>query len=477
MTDQIIDTTKLYSQEAEEAVIASILISPHMFDVLQGFLRAGDFWALRHRIIWQTFERLSDKSEPISASTVGMNLHEHDLQSFEDFGGFAWIVRFLDSDINSLDAEVYAKIVQRIATRRLILESTDKMRESALDESKNIDLVIHQAEQTMLNLRRRQMAVDTPIRTMDAVILDTFEAINENEARYATNPNYVIGVRTGVTDLDIMLDGLREGVTTLAASTGMGKTALCLQMVRFAAKFGLLRGLAAKPAKTLFFSGEMTEKQLMYRLLSSMTGIPVRTIERGSFHSDDKQTLIDAMHALDQEHTLSFESGKRMNTSQIRQRVRTLVMDNGLDFLALDGLLQIEALSVSESDSRKQKSFVMDKRRDLIETIMNDLEDITLTYKTPILLTHQLSRAPGGRSEKRPILSDLAEASFVEQKSAVILLLYRAGYYDTNCIDPNMSEIICAKNRFGQTATVIQTFDREHTQFLDADKTYVRLGD
>jgi replicative DNA helicase len=471
---EVIDTTRLYSQEAEEAVIASILISPDQFIGLQGFLRAGDFFLIRHRILWQSFERLSDKGEPIAAYTVGMDLAA--MGQIEDVGGPIGIMAFLSIDVNSLYAETFARLVQRCATRRAMLEAADELRKNAYDESASIDMVIARAEQTALSLRRRQMAVDTPQLTMEQAMIAKFDAMRESETRYKDNPHYVIGVRTGVTDLDKMLDGLRPGVTTLAASTGMGKTAMALQMIRYAAQFGLLRGVASLPAKTLFFSGEMTQDQMMNRLLGSMTGVPIRHIERGSYTSAQRQLLIEAMHNLTQEHTLSFESGKRMNTAQIRQRVRTLVLDNELDFLALDGLLQIEALSVSDSDSPKQKAFMNDKRRDVIETIMNDLEDITLTYNTPILLTHQLSRAPGGRSDKRPILSDLAEANFVEQKSAVILFLFRESYYDANSMNPNGAEIICAKNRHGQVGTVHQIFNGQFTRFEDADIQRIELG-
>jgi replicative DNA helicase len=471
MTD--IDVTTLYSQEAEEAVIGSILITPDQFIGLQGFLRAGDFFLVRHRIIWKSFERLSDKGESIAAYTVGMDLAA--IGQIDDVGGPVGLMTFLSLDINSMHAETYARYVQRLATRRAILETSDAMRKDALDEGASVDLVIARTERAALDLRRRQMAVDTPILSMEEAMIAKFDAMNASEERHKENPNYVIGVRTGVPDLDHMLDGLRAGVTTLAGPTGGGKTALCLQMVRFAARFGLLRGLVAQPAKTLFFSGEMTQDQLMNRLLSSMTGVPVRHIERGSYTSAQKQSLIEALHELTQDHCLSFESGKRMNTAQIRQRVRTLVIDHGLDFLALDGLLQIEALSIDAHDSPKQKAYMNDKRRDVIESIMDDLEDITLTYHTPILLTHQLSRAPGGRGDKRPILSDLAEANFVEQKSAVVLFLYREGYYNPESIAPNAAEIICAKNRFGMTGTIDQTFDAAYTRFIEPTEHYMDL--
>jgi replicative DNA helicase len=248
-----------------------------------------------------------------------------------------------------------------------------------------------------------------------------------------------------------------------------------LQISRFAAQYGLLHETVA-PAKVLFFSGEMTERQLGTRMLSSMTGVPARTVERGSYNKEQKKLLADAVNDLTS-LSLTLVPGARLNTAQIRQIARKLVTSQELDLLVLDGLLQIEALKVHESDSTRRQLYVKQQRRDLIEDIMNDLEDIALTYKLPILLTHQLSRAPAGRQNKRPVLSDLAEASFVEQKSAVVVFLYREGYYDETSQNPNAAELIVAKNRFGGTGTIHQIYDAMYTRFIDADKTTWNFGD
>jgi replicative DNA helicase len=74
-------------------------------------------------------------------------------------------------------------------------------------------------------------------------------------------------------------------------------------------------------------------------------------------------------------------------------------------------------------------------------------------------------------------LSDLAETSFVEQKSAVILFLYREAYYESTCENPNAAEIIVAKNRHGETGTIAAYYDKQYTRFLDADRVRWTLGE
>jgi replicative DNA helicase len=168
---------------------------------------------------------------------------------------------------------------------------------------------------------------------------------------------------------------------------------------------------------------------------------------------------------------------KRLNTRQIRQRVRMLIANQELDLLMLDGLLQIDDLRLDTSMSKKQVRYVEAKRRDAIDNIMNDLEAIGMTYNLPILLSHQINRAPAGRQNKRPQLSDLAEASFVEQKSALVLFLYRESYYDPACLDPHRAEIIAAKNRHGETGTITVYNDAAHTRMLDATIERVTFGE
>lgn len=449
-----------WSQEAEEAVIGSVLYSPATFDVLRGFLRAHHFYLVRCRVMWQAFNAMVERGDDLDMPAVIAYLQE--MGTLEDVGMYAGVTHFVTLNINHMHAETYARFVHTLAMKREMHKVGVELCEIAVSPGQNIEGAIGRLDRKAQDLRREISQIDESVRRMDQVTKSAYENFIESQRRYQENKDYVIGIRTGVRDLDRMLDGLRIGITALAAGTGVGKTALALQIVRSASKEGILRG-EASPAKVHFFSGEMIESQLMNRMVSAMTGIPVRTLERGSFTKQEWVMITDALHQIDQNHALTLEAGARMNTTQIRNRVRRMVNDNEMDLLVLDGLLQIEAV-------KGENEYKQAQRRDFIEAVMNELEDIAITYKMPILLTHQLSRAPGSRQNKRPILSDLAEASFVEQKSAVILFLYREGYYDPICENPNAAEIIVAKNRHGAIGTIDQYFDAQFTRFLDADK-------
>lgn len=458
------DTSSLVSQEAEEAVIGSVLVSGNeIFDTLRDVLYPRHFFLVRLRVFWQAFARIADAGGVIDMTSVVGELES--MGEFDPMRDYGEIVRLTQIPSNSMHAGTYARLVRRLAGRRDALKAVDELRADLLNEAISTETAIGRLDKRAADLQREMGAAEAHHVTMDAFTDDLYFMLGDAEKQHAENPNHVVGIRTGVRDLDLMLDGLQPGVITLAAATGLGKTTLALQIVRFAAQRGLLRAAPA-PAKVHFFSGEMTQRQLGVRMLASMTGIPARHIQRGSYSAAQKEQIIDAMGLLQQATSLTLEPGARVNTAQLRQRVRMMVQDNAMDLLVLDGLLQIEGLKIDPRDSTQRQSYVKQQRRDLIEEIMGDLEALTLAYKIPILMTHQISRAPAGRADKRPILSDLAEASFVEQKSAVILFLHREGYYTRNA-DDTSAEIICAKNRFGGSGTVNIAYDAQRTRFLN----------
>lgn len=467
------DMPMLVNKAAEEYVIGSVLISgTAVYPSLRDMLSARHFWHVRYRTYWQAFDRLMDKGDIIELTNTVEELRL--MGVLDEMHDYVELLRLIGQVENSYHAPVYAREVYDMAIRRDAAEKADRLRQDALNMGLSTEAMALRFDRAAVDLQHDLGRLKASHVTMDTFTTDLLEMLVESEARYKENPEYVVGVRTGVRDLDLMLDGLRPGITTLAAATGVGKTSLALQIVRYASRHGLLRRAPA-PARVHFFSGEMTQRQLGARLLSSMTGVPVRHIERGSYSAQQKGLLEDALHDIDMTQ-LTLEPGARLNTAQLRQRVRQMVMDNALDLLVLDGLLQIEAVKVDVRDSKERQSYMKQQRRDLIEEVMNDLEALALTYNLPILLTHQISRAPNGRADKRPILSDLAEASFVEQKSAVILFLYRDVYYNEHSMNGNAAEIICRKNRFGSTGTVHQLYDAQFTRFIDADVERLSLG-
>lgn len=461
-----------FSQEAEEAVIGSVLISPTVFKALD-FLSSEDFYLTRHRHIWDIFLRLNARKEIMDLTTVSEELRQ--VGVLDEIGSYAYLIQLINNTPNSMHSEAYGRLVERTATRRKLLIAADKIRESAMDESKNIEQVGVDAEGAVKDALRSKSSL-TPVITFSDAIDRFKESLVVDIQRHQENPDYVVGIRTGLEDLDKLTDGLPVGVTVFAGPTGVGKTAFVCSTALNASQFGILHGKESRPAKTLLFSGEMTERQLMDRFVSNRTAINSRRIRRGNLSKDEILLIASTCDRMKQFHKLSFESAKRLNTAQIRRRVRELVMYGELDLLILDGLMQIDPKEL-EAMSERKRAYFEAKRRDAMGEIMNDLEETSIENEVAVLITHQLNRA-ASQGGGEPELYHLAEAIFVEQKVALALLFYRESYYKTpaECErHPKLGKIFAKKARFGEVGNVWTWCDLPHMKITDADVKFWKL--
>jgi replicative DNA helicase len=459
-----------YSAEAERALIGSIIIEPHWFARIRTFLPPDDFFLTRHSLIWQTIERMLRRGDQVSFVTLVAEFEA--MKVLDDIGGRSYILQLINETDTSMYAEVYAQLVSRLAARRRLMEMADQIKQLSTSEENTLEQIFDQSEAALMKLRSSRqeytrITMEQAMQQADALLIQRINLYNDN-------PDYTLGVKTGFRELDKALDGLPVGITTLAGMTGMGKTACVLTIAMNASKEGIDRE-EKRAARVNLFSGEMTQEQLNWRILAMKSGIPVNRISRGALNDFEQGQYLTARDSLVADHALTFESMKRMSVHQIRDTVRMLVKSGELDLMIIDGLLQIDTLQISQYATKKERGFQMEKRRDAIEYILNEMEDITATYDTRILLTHQISRAPSARQNKRPMLSDLAEANFVEQKSSVVLFLYREGYFDP-AADPEATEMIIAKNRNGLNNTIPLVYNRQFTRFEDGIIVHVDLN-
>ena len=205
-----------YSQEAEEAVIGSILINPPAFISVAAFLNADDFFLLRHAYIWQAFARLTERDEPIDPLTVSEELSN--MRLLNDIGGTAYLVNLINKTPTSVYAEVYGRIVERTALRRRMMEVADKIRELAFDEEKNIETVINEAESAIFNLGESQ--VKREFVPMWEALSDYYDRIEH----MLQNQQQTVGVPSGFRDLDQLLGGFQKSdLLVFAGRPGMGK--------------------------------------------------------------------------------------------------------------------------------------------------------------------------------------------------------------------------------------------------------------
>lgn len=443
----------LYSMEQEEAVFSCIFTNPAIFGDVLAVVTADDFFLLRHNYIFKAMERLYRDNKPPDYQLVCEELKS--MGKLEDIGGVPYLTKLTLADALFYHAVYYAADIARHANRRRLFAALDEGKAIVMNPDLNPDEVNGEVLSKILDAVERRE--DGRLVNLTDAMSATIDKVDERYALYHKNPGYTLGVKTGLQSLDTLIDGLQTGVNVLAAATGMGKTALVLTIALNASRYGI-DNTEKRGAKVVMFSGEMSQDQLNYRLGSILSGIDEHKIRRGALNDSEYQQLMRSMKQVSQ-HNIKFKQATRVNPAILRAMCRRLKNRNDIDLLILDGLLQIDP-----------DNFAKEKRLE-IEKIMDGLEDIALESDIPILLTHQISRASASRQDKRPVLADLAEASFVEQKSARVIFLYRDSYYGITTdsgggtLDPADAELIVAKNRFGLTGKVKVRWVKEQTKF------------
>jgi len=438
-----------HSQEAEEALLGSILINPDAFFEVASFLTSSDFFILRNGWIWEAMQRLSERGEIIDYLTIIEELRSQ--ERLADLGGAAYITYLTSNTATSIHAEAYGRIVERAAMRRRLLAAAADIADIAREEDADINEVIDRAENTLFKVTEKKTRNE--IVPLQHALSEYFDRI---EHLY-THQDEPLGVPSGFTDLDSLLGGFQKSdLIVLAARPGMGKTSLMLNIAMNAAR---------SKAKVAVFSLEMSSEQLVQRLVSTETGINSQDLRLGRLQPVEWGRFVHATDALSSV-PMFLDDTPALSPLQLRTKARRLLREQGLDLIIVD-YLQLMSAGVGRGDNRVQE----------ISFISRGLKELARELNVPVVAGAQLSRAVEQRTDKRPVLSDLRESGSIEQDSDVVMFIYRDDVYNEASERPNEADLIVAKHRNGPTGTAVLYFRKELTQFANIKKTDVNLED
>lgn len=437
-----------YSQEAEEATIGAILINPVAYFGVAAFLQADDFFLLRHRYIWQALQRLSERDEPIEYLTLIEELR--DIGKLDEIGGPAYITQLINSTPTSVHAEVYARLVERAATRRRLISASDQIKALALNEEITIEQVISDSEAKLFDVTERQLSKELiPMREAISAYYDRIEHL----MRYQDE---ALGLPSGFKDLDKLLGGLQKSdLIIFAGRPGMGKTSWLLSAAVNMARLG---------ARIAVFSMEMGVEQIVQRLVSMEAGINSQNLRSGQLTAQEWSRFVHAAGNLSS-FRLFIDDTPAMNPIQMRTKCHRLAREHGLDLVIVD-YLQLMNAGGAYANNRVQE----------ISFISRSMKEMARELNVPVLSAAQLSRAVEQRQDKRPVLSDLRESGSIEQDSDIVIFLYRDEVYNEATEFPNQADLIVAKHRNGPTGTISLYFEKTLTKFLNAAERSVDLS-
>jgi replicative DNA helicase len=429
------------SVEAEEALLGAILIDPDAIIRVAAFIKPEDFYREKNGWIYDSALALHERREPIDFLTICDELERR--QQLDEIGGAAFITALINAVPTSIHAEHYARIIERSATRRRLIEAAGQIAALAYQEADDVDEVVDRAEQVLFGVSERRVSRElVPVRQVLSEYYDRIEYLTRHQ-------DEMLGVPTGFADIDKILGGMQKSdLIILAARPSVGKTGLALSFAQNAAK--------KHQQRVAFFSLEMSSEQLVQRLISAETGIDSQRLRRGNLTEDQWQRFMTAYNNLSQ--TLLFiDDTPSISALELRTKARRLHAETGLDLLVID------YLQLMRGDFRSEN------RVQEISSISRALKALARELNVPVLALSQLSRGVESRTDKRPILSDLRESGALEQDADVVMFIYRDEMYNENTERPNIADVIVAKHRNGPTGSVALYFKKELAQFLEAE--------
>ena len=435
--------TKLqpHNVEAEEAVLGSLLIDPDAIIRVSTFLQPDAFFLQRHSWIYDTILTLHSRREPTDLVTLTDELERRN--QLGDIGGPAYLTDLINATPTSIHVEYYANIVDRTATLRRLIDAATKIAQLAYDDTEDVAEVIDRAESIIFGVsERRTNRALKPVRQ----VIDRYYDLVEYRSQHQGE---LMGIPTGLKDLDKLLGGLqRSDLLIVAGRPGMGKTSLGMSIALQAAR--------RWDKRVAIFSLEMSDEQLVQRLLSAETGINSQRLRLGQIHDDEWPVFIQATSLLS-DTAIFIDDTPAISVMELRTKARRLEAEHGLDLIIVD------YMQLMRGDTRNEN------RQQEISFISRSLKELARELNVPVMALSQLSRAVESRHDKRPMLSDLRESGSIEQDADVVMFVYRDEVYNPDTEFPNIAEIIVAKHRSGPTGMFSVYFKKSLAQFVDLE--------
>ena len=450
--------------EAEQAVIGSVLISNEIFDDISSIISEINFYDPMHQRIYSAINNLIYKgmlANPITLKSYFEN--EKDDLNVPEY--LIKITKFATSSRQSIE---YSKIIYDMYVRRELIKISENIIDSAKISDLNISgqSIIENSEKILYELAEKGSSSSALIKFDEAVKQTVNMASNAFK-----NEEGIVGVPTGLKDLDDRLGGLHKSdLIIIAGRPSMGKTALATNIAFHAARKIQESG---KKGSIAFFSLEMSSEQLSTRILAEQSRIKSNDIRRGKISDEQLEQFIETSKNIS-ELPMFIDETPAISVAALSNRARRIKRLNGLDMIVID-YIQLMKATYSLKDGRVQE----------ISEITQGLKALAKELSVPVLALSQLSRAVEQRDDKKPLLSDLRESGSIEQDADVVMFVYRESYY-LKAKEPrpatvehaewqakmnevsHLAELIIGKQRHGPTGNVMLEFEEMFTKFKDA---------
>ncbi len=448
--------------EAEQAVLGSLLVSNEIYDEISPYLNSNNFFDPMHQKIFASIEKLIFSGMLANPITL-KNYFENDKDELNIPDYLIKVTKFSSSSRQAIE---YSKLIYDLFVKRELIKISENLSFNAKsnDLEKDGQDLIEDTEKTLFDLAEKGNFNSTLIK-FDEAMKQTIEMASNAYK----NEEGIVGVPTGLSDLDNRLGGLHKSdLVIIAGRPSMGKTALATNIA-----FNAARNIQQDNKKSCvaFFSLEMSSEQLSTRIIAEQSRIKSNDIRRGKISEEQFDKFIETSKNIS-ELPLYIDETPAISIAALRNRARRIKRKHGLELIVIDYIQLMRA------------NYARDGRVQEISEITQGLKALAKELSVPVLALSQLSRAVEQRDDKKPQLSDLRESGSIEQDADVVMFVYREAYYlqgkepRTATVEhaewqakmnevSHLAELIIGKQRHGPTGNIMLEFEAMFTKFKD----------
>ena len=429
---------------SEAAVLGSMLLDPVCISEVIEKLKVEDFYRQEHRIIFEAIVSLYEKNRGTGVDGLLLRTELGNYKKLDEAGGVEYLAKLMNTVPSSANVMYYAGIVKDKALLREMIAVAGEILDDAFNGVGEIAEKLDRAEQRIFEVTDKKISSNA--MAIKDLVMRTYELIEKRDGKGVT------GIATGYHELDQLLCGLQNGeMIIVAGRPSMGKTSFALNI---AEHIGVVEKIPVA-----IFSLEMSKQQLAERFLCSRAEVDAQLVRKGMLDTEHHQMLIKGCGELS-EAPIYIDDSPGLSPLELRAKARRLKSQHDIRCVMVD-YLQLMSCGDGRIESRQQE----------ITLISRYLKALARELDMPVVVLSQLNRAPEGREDHRPRMSDLRESGSIEQDADVVMLLHREDYYhqgEPNYVKTNTAELIIAKQRNGPTGNISLVFRDKFTRFENA---------
>ena len=437
-----------HSVMAEQAVLGSMLIDERCVSGVMERLRPDDFYMRQNRELFQVMFTMFSRFDTIDPVTVVDRMKQEGV--YDEGTTVPYLRQLMEVTPTAANVMEYVDIVADKALLRRVGETAGELAQLVRAEAGTASQLLETAEQRIYAIRQGRSA--RGLSHISSVMNEVWETVKERQAQGGEFP----GISTGLVDLDRRISGLNNSdLIIVAGRPGMGKSSLAMNIGVEAAKHS--------GKSVAVFSLEMSRAQLGMRLVSTECLIDNKKLSTGRISGEEEWSRVAMAVASLSQAKMYLDDDAALSVADINAKCRRIE-----DL----GLVIIDYLQLMTSAGGPPKS--NENRQQIVSDISRSLKLMAKELNVPVICASQLSRANESRSasQRRPMLSDLRESGAIEQDADIVLFIHRESYYEDDTENPNVAECIVAKNRHGETGTVMLEWRPEFTTFRNLAYQY-----